>query len=456
MAVDVGDRDEVATTLAGPTPRTLGFLDQGAFWVNLGVSLLGFSGAATVLSPSGGQPLPLVAAVLAAVVGTAVGSLMLGLSAVPGARTQQPSMVLMRGLFGARASWLPTALNVLQLVGWGTFELIAITQGAQAVLGGGPRWLYVLVLGVLTTAMTMRPLGAVRVLRRYVTVAVAIALVYLFAQVLRAPLPDLTSGSWDGFAAGADAALAVAISFIPVASDYSRHSRSTGAAFTAATLGYAVAQSLCYLLGLLVLVESGNADQPYQPFLAVPLGAVFFGVLVLREIDQSFADTYSTGVSLQNLLPNTDRRLLTLAVGALTTVLALALDMDQYSSFLSLIGSVFVPMFGVLTADYFGRRGGPRWDFSDRAPTRWRMLLAWLAGLAIYQLINPGEVAGWSDAWQRAAAALHFAPASWMSASLFSFVGAAVLAWLLGLLPDRARTSADGDQSAEEVTKSRG
>ena len=54
MAVDVpATREaEVATTLAGPTPRTLGFLDQGAFWVNLGVSLLGFSGAATVLSPS--------------------------------------------------------------------------------------------------------------------------------------------------------------------------------------------------------------------------------------------------------------------------------------------------------------------------------------------------------------------------------------------------------------------
>lgn len=451
MAVDVGDRNEVATTLAGPTPRTLGFLDQGAFWVNLGVSLLGFSGAATVLSPSGEPPLPFAAAVLAAVVGTVVGSLMLGLSAVPGARTQRPSMVLMRGLFGAKASWLPTALNVLQLVGWGTFELIAITQGAQAVLGGGPRWLYVLVLGVVTTAMTMRPLGAVRVLRRYVTVAVAIALAYLFAQVLRHPLPDLTSGSWDGFAAGADAALAVAISFIPVASDYSRHSRSTGAAFSAATVGYAVAQSLCYALGLLVLVESGNADQPYQPFLAVPLGAVFFGVLVLREIDQSFADTYSTGVSLQNLLPNTDRRLLTLLVGALTTVLALILDMDQYSGFLSLIGSVFVPMFGVLTADYFGRRryrgSGPQWDFSEQAPTRWRMLLAWLAGLATYQFVNPGQVPGWSDFWQRAAAALHFAPASWMSASLLSFLGAALLAWLLGLLP---RRTADPVRPAED------
>lgn len=451
MAVDVhsetgGNGNEVAKTLAGPTPRSLGLLDQGAFWVNLGVSLLGFSGAATVMSPSGGPPLSFLAAVLAAVLGTVVGSLMLGLSAVPGARTQKPSMVLMRGLFGAKLSYLPTLLNVLQLVGWGSFELLAITQGGQAVLGG-PRWLYVLVLGALTTLMTMRPLGAVRVLRRYVTIAVAVSLIYLFVQVLRHPLPDLTSGSWQGFSAGADAALAVAVSFIPVASDYSRHSRTTGSAFSAAAFGYAIAQSLCYLLGLLVLVQSGNSEQPYQPFLAVPLGAVFFGILVLREIDQSFADTYSTGVSLQNLLPNTDRRLLTLLVGALTTVLALSMDIDQYSGFLSLIGSVFVPMFGVLTADYFGRRryrdSAPQWDLSQQAPTRWRMLLAWLAGLAIYQLINPGEVGGWSTVWQDVAATLHFTPAGWMSASLFSFAGAAILAWLLNLVPAPRQTTVD-------------
>ena len=31
--------------LDGPVPRTLGLLDQGAFWANLGVSLLGFAGA---------------------------------------------------------------------------------------------------------------------------------------------------------------------------------------------------------------------------------------------------------------------------------------------------------------------------------------------------------------------------------------------------------------------------
>jgi NCS1 family nucleobase:cation symporter-1 len=432
---------EVSRTLDGPVPRTLGTLDQGAFWVNLGVSLLGFTGAATVMMPAGAPALSFLAALVATVVGTVIGSVMLGLSAVPGAQTRAPAMVLLRGLFGARLSSVPTVLNVVQLIGWGTFELLAITQGAQAIFGGGPAWMYVLITGALTTAMTIWPLGSVRLLRRYVTIAVAISLVYLFVQILRQPVPDLNAGSWQGFWLGTDAALAVAVSFIPLASDYSRHAKSTKAAFSTAFFGYSIAQILCYALGLLVLLQAGTLDEPYKPFLAIPLGAIFLGVIVLREADQSFADTYSTGVSLQNLLPRTDRRVLTIGVGIVSTALALTMDIGQYAGFLVLIGSVFVPLFGVLAADYFGRNRhrdpSAAWDLSETAPSRWRMLLAWVLGLAVYQLIHPGDAGWWSRAWVDLASALHFTPANWMSASLFSFAVAAALAWLLNRLPSR-------------------
>jgi putative hydroxymethylpyrimidine transporter CytX len=422
---------EVAPTLDGPTPKVLGFTDQGALWANLGVSLLGFVGAFTVLQPPNAPRLSIVAAIVATVVGTVLGSVMVGLSAIPGARTGAPAMVVLRGLFGGRLSYLPTVLNILQLVGWGTFELIVITQGAQALFHGGPKWLYVVIAGALTTALTIRPLGSVRLLRRYVTVAVAIAMVYLFVQILRHPLPPLTTGSWRGFWAGSDAALAVAVSWIPVASDYSRHSRSTGAAFGAATIGYSVTQVLCYVIGLLALANvNGDAANSFQPFLAVPLGAVFFAVLVLREVDQSFTNVYSTGVSVQNLFPRADRRVLTVAIGALTTVFALVLNIDNYVNFLTLIGSVFVPMFGVLAADYFVAGRSAHWDVSVRARWRWGMLGAWLVGLAVYQLINPGAVGAWSAMWMTVEGWLHFAPQSWMSASLLSFLAAGIVAYL--------------------------
>ena len=49
-----GDRrSEVAATLAEPVPQSLGTLDQLGLWGNLGVSLLGFTGAIFVLQPGG-------------------------------------------------------------------------------------------------------------------------------------------------------------------------------------------------------------------------------------------------------------------------------------------------------------------------------------------------------------------------------------------------------------------
>ncbi|RFU43635.1 allantoin permease [Actinomadura logoneensis] len=459
-------RDEAPYTLDQPAPRVLGFWDQSAFWANLGVSLLAFSGAYTVLAPTeDGRPtISITAGITAMIVGTLIGGLMLGLAAVPGARTGQPAMVLLRGLFGARPSYLPTVLNIAQLVGWGTFELITIAGAARALYDGVPRWAYVVAAGVITTVLTIWPLGSVRLLRRYVTVAVCLALVYFYIQLLhvtvavclalvyfyiqllREPLPDLNQGSWGGFWIGADAALAVSISWVPVAADYTRHSRTQRAAFGSAAVGYSVTQIIAYVLGLFALaLVAGDSSRIYDPFLHVTLGALVFAVFVLREADQSFANVYSTAVSIQNLVPRADRRVLSVALGVLITVLALALDINDYASFLSLIGSVFVPMLGVLAADFFlgsGRRG---WDTGRSAPARWNMIVAWLVGIAVYQLINPGTVAHWTDLWQDVQRSLHFTPASWMSASLFSFLAAAAAALLLKPL---GRRSGSGSGSA--------
>jgi putative hydroxymethylpyrimidine transporter CytX len=430
--------DEVAPTLDGPVPRSLGLLDQGAFWANLGVSLLGFAGVLAVLQPAGAPPLTIGAAVVATVVGTLIGSAMVGLS-----KTGAPAMVVLRGLFGGVLSWIPSVLNVVQLVGWGTFELVVIAQAGVVALGG-PTWAWVLGAGVVTTVLTLRPLGMLRLLRRVVTILVAISVAYLAWWLFTRPAAvDLGhAGSWSGFWAGTDAAIAVAVSWIPVASDYSRHSRRVGTAFTAATVGYAITQILCFVVGLAALsLVGGNGDDVFAPMLAAPLGLAALLVLTLRETDQSFANVYSTAVSAQNLLPRADRRVLSVVIGALVTVLALGVTIDDYSSFLAVIGSVFVPLLGVGVGEALMRRGAPA-DLSRWAPSRPWMVVAWLVGLVAYQLVNPGGAPGWSDAWTALREAIGFSPPSWLSASLLSFVVAGVVAAALSRLERRASTAA--------------
>jgi putative hydroxymethylpyrimidine transporter CytX len=435
--IERSDHVEAPLTLDEPAPRGLRLIDQLGLWGNLGVSLLGFTGAAYVLYPVvGGSAMSLGAALTALLLGTVVGTAAVAVAAVPGTETGAPAMVLLRGLFGVRLSWLPTLLNIVQLIGWTTFELVVISTAMHQIADGVPREVYVLIGGVITTALALRPLGWIRLLRKYVTVLVVVALVYLGIQLLRNPLPGLGHGTWNGFWIAVDSVIGVTVSWVPVAADYSRHSRSVRDTAIGTFVGYSITQLACYGIGLVALLTvatSGRDAEMYNAFMAVPLGTLAFAVLAVRELDQSFVDTYSTAVSLQNFRPSWDRRVLALGVGALATGLALKLDIGDYQNFLILIGSVFVPLFGVFVVDYFliSRRN---WNVSADAPQRWVMLLPWVLGFVTYQLINPGYVASWAGFWRDVDDSLGFTPTSWMSASIISFVVAALATVPVGLL----------------------
>src|SRR3954467_6730827 len=252
--VELEEHVEAPLTLEEPPPRVLGWWDQIGLWGNLGMSILGPVTAIYILEPFQLKAMSYVGAAAAIIVGTILGTLLVAAAAVPGAQTGAPSMVLLRGLFGRRLSYLPTLVNVVQLVGWSVFEIVVISAAAEQLLPWkGHRWPYVVVAGVLTTLMAIRPLGVVRILRRYAIALVTVATVYLYVELLRNPLPSLTHGSWAGFRPGADYAIAAAVSFAPLASDYSRHARSPRSAFGGAMIGYSVAQAASYILGLVAI-----------------------------------------------------------------------------------------------------------------------------------------------------------------------------------------------------------
>jgi NCS1 family nucleobase:cation symporter-1 len=119
-------------------------------------------------------------------------------------------------------------------------------------------------------------------------------------------------------------------------------------------------------------------------------------------------------------------------------VLALWINIADYQSFLDLLGSVFVPMFAVFIVDFFVLSHG-RWDLSRRAPRRPVMLVPWLVGFVTYQLINPGYISWWVFAWVRIGRLIDFHAASWMSASICSFVVAASFTLVGGAVTGIAR-----------------
>ncbi len=423
---------EAPTTLTEDQPRSLGFTDQLGLWANLGISLLIPVTATFLVAP--GQSF--LATVVAIVAGTALGCALLAAVARAGAITGAPTMVLLRGLLGRSGSYAPTVLNLLQCVGWATYEIWIISFAAHSVWSGVPRWGYVLIAGAIATLMALRPLGSVRLLKRIAVVAVVACSAYFLVETLRRPLGGFTEGGWTGFWTSMDLVVALPVSWIPLVADYSRFSRSPRAAALGTGIGYAASSAVFFLLGVLALRAYADASADVVgALLAVPAGAIALVILAVDEVDEAFANIYSTATSAQNVLPRADRRVLAVLVGGLATVLALAVDGGAYEPFLFLIGAVFVPLAATVVIDF--ALSGDSYDTSADAPARWVMLAPWAAGFVGYQLTAPTVLSswpGWESFWRHGQDLLHVSPTNGFSASLVALAVAAVLTPVARLL----------------------
>jgi purine-cytosine permease-like protein len=120
--------------LSEPPNRSLGFRDTLGLWGNLGISLLLPVAAAFVFLPGR----PLLAHSTRDRVGAAIGSFCSVSARPPVPGEGVPAMVLLRGLLGRAVSYLPTVLNLVQCVGWATFEICIIAEAASRVAARAP------------------------------------------------------------------------------------------------------------------------------------------------------------------------------------------------------------------------------------------------------------------------------------------------------------------------------
>jgi NCS1 family nucleobase:cation symporter-1 len=426
--------------------HVLGGLETGLLWGNLGVSLLVVV-AGAILVPA----LSLPHALLAILLGCLIGNLMLAVAGMIGADARVPGMALMRAPLGQRGSLLPTGVNVLQGIGWTTFELLVIATAAAALsdelFGFRAQWLWTLVFGACALALALLgPIGFVRrFIRRFAIWAVPLALLYLTWWALDGA--DL-GALWEAEGAGglsvwqgADIVVGITVSWIPYAADYTRFSRTRRDAFAGTGLGYLVPDAWLLALGV-VLVLSRDLGAPAALPAAVVAGGfaaiVALFALLVTETDEAFANAYSAAVSLQNAFPRAPQALLVVLVTSVATLGALVLDFAGYQSFLLLLGSVFVPLFAVLLADWLvaGAHYTPEDVFSAPA---WRpgLIGAWVAGFALYQWLFPTGPGWWVDAVE------NLRPPDWgIGATVPSFLVAFGLAVVVALLTRREPTEA--------------
>lgn len=387
-----------------PAQRRLRLTDFAVLWADLGVGLLVLV-AGSLLVPG----LGLTQALVAIVVGTLIGNLLLGMAGVVGSDTGAPTMVTLRPALGVRGAWLPSAANVVQLIGWAAFEVLIMAQAANAIVqtlfGWSNYLVWVVVFAALATWMAVA--GPIAVVKKYlerfgvwIVLATTVWLTwYVFTRYDVSAL-FARPGTGDlSFGAGIDLVVAMPVSWLPLVSDFSRFARRSGDAFWGTYIGYFIANTWFYALGAILMLALKLSD----PFDLIPAIAALGGgwlalaIILVDETDNAFANIYSTTVSAKTIAPRLPFRATAITIGGLAAILAALLPLADYEWFLLLIGSIFVPLFGVLAADYFivrrrhyevaelYREYGAYWYAGG---INWAGIAAWATGVIVYQWIT--------------------------------------------------------------------
>ena len=386
-----------ANTSLTPLPmseRLFGWREHAALWLSLGVGLLVMQIGAYLVPALGTQ-----SALLVIVVGSVLGAGLLAWVAKIGCDSGLSSAGLMHATYGSSFARLPVLLNMVQLIGWTTFELVVMRDGTVAMArqsGGFSASLWPLLTTLLWGAVLLALLSGsmVKLVRkfigRYGLPLVIASLLWLTWQFLSKANAQGLSALWlrtgDGSMStlsALDLVIAMPVSWLPLVADFARHGRNGNSALRGTWFGYAVANTWCYALGLLVALTTPSTDLVAALLLAQG-GLLALGLILIDEIDNAYGDLYSGSVAGHSLKPSWSVRRWGMLLAVLATGLALVLPMHSLEPFLLMLSSVFIPLYGVILARLASQANVPALMLERKINTS--AVVIWLLGVACYHL----------------------------------------------------------------------
>ena len=394
-------------TSSGSTNHALGSLpaservfrwhEHASLWFSLGVGLLVMQMGAYLVPAVGTRD-----AALAIALGTAIGAGLLAWTAKLGADSGLTSAGLMHKTYGHWFARLPVFLNIAQLIGWTTFELVIMRDGTLAILKqslGLPLEGWVgnaattLLWGVVLTLLLAGSMTQLvrKIIGRYGLPLVLLSLLWLswqFGTKVQAngfaAFMDRAGDGSMGLLAAMDLVIAMPVSWLPLVADYARFGKSGRGAFSGTWVGYAVANVWCYALGVMVASVSAPDADLVGTLLLAQGGLIALSLILVDEIDNAYGDVYSGAVSTHSLLPQWSIRTWGMLLAVLCTVLALVLPMHDLEPFLLMLSSVFVPLYGVI----LGRLGFAQTRGSSAVKVDYVAAGIWIAGIVVFQVLT--------------------------------------------------------------------
>ena len=286
-------------------------------WCGANVSLLALSYGSFFL----GFGISFWQATAAAILGTVLSFLLVGVSSLAGKKSNAPTMVLSRATFGVKGSMIPGFLSYLVFVGWEIvlISLATLATGTVFMRLGNLDHNTAMVIGFviavgLTVSAGVLGFAVIMLIQRVLTiVTIAMTGVYIsltIGEVDWAAISALQSGSAQGFiGAMIFGATGIGLGWVNAAADYSRYlPRSTS---SKSVIGWTVFGASIVPITLVIYgaaLSASNKDLS-EAIAGDPIGAlttilpswyliIFALVAILGLVGGAILNLYSSGLTL--------------------------------------------------------------------------------------------------------------------------------------------------------------
>ncbi|MDR1444568.1 MAG: permease [Treponema sp.] len=272
--------------------------------------------------------------------------------------------------------------NVVQLAGWTVVMVVQAGSAVTAIFPALPFAPVSLALGLLVLLWALIFGSPAQGINNVVVVLLAVLCAVLFWESAgRAAVPAVFPGRLS-FALALELSIAMPVSWLPLAGDYCFREKNALNASAAPFAGYFLGSVCMYGFGLFIAVKTGSDF--FALIAASRFRFIACAVVVFSTLTTAFLDLYSAGVSSRRIVTVKNSRIPVLAIGLFAAVVSAFFPAEQYSGFLTgfltAIGMVFAPLYGVIFIDFFMKRPEDKSPWGLNLPG----LAAALAGMAVY------------------------------------------------------------------------
>jgi nucleobase:cation symporter-1, NCS1 family len=387
------------------------------------------------------------------VVAAVVGFLIFALVGVMGQQTGASTMVCTRPAFGIIGSVLPALITWIELTGWDSVhvQLAGNLMGTIAKPEGlDYPHLYSIGVGIIIAALVIWGHRILTVMERLlVPIVIVLVALALYTVLHGQDLAQLWSKSRPGnltVMLGFDAMFITILTWVPMASDYTRFARSRKGAFWPAWLATIPVALFMLFVGQVGAVGLNN---PNALVAMVNTGGVFsilaFFIATFATIATAALIMYSASMAGLNVLstffPKLQLRHINMFTGVIVIVASITINLlGNVLNWLTFQGALLIPLFAVMLVDYYLLRGrrytptalfgrtGPYWGKGGFNPVGYA---AWVVGAVVY-LIASHELRS-------------------IGGSVLSFVAAALVHYIAGKLWYRRTETHSEDTPAAQM-----